>query len=189
LYQQVTYKYYTGRLEMFEGDYKKAAEALSLAFERCSPQNRRNKRLALLYLLPARLISGYIPKPELLRKHRLEAFIPVIEALKKGDVAGLDAALQTHQEFFIRTGVALVLQRLRMHVFRRLFKKVYRIMNTNKIPLAAFAVALRWQNIGMELAEIECILANLIFAGQIRGYLAHKAQFLVLAKDNAFPSA
>ncbi len=35
--------------------------------------------------------------------------------------------------------------------------------------------------------ELECILANLVFRGMIRGYISHKPPVLVLAKDNAFP--
>jgi hypothetical protein len=36
--------------------------------------------------------------------------------------------------------------------------------------------------------ELECVLANLIFEGRLRGYIAHKQQFLVLSKDNPFPA-
>lgn len=40
----------------------------------------------------------------------------------------------------------------------------------------------------MDLAELECLCANLIERKWVRGYLAHKSGVLVLAKTNAFPS-
>ena len=38
----------------------------------------------------------------------------------------------------------------------------------------------------MDLAEVECLVANLIHGKFIRGYLSHKPPFLVTAKENAF---
>lgn len=39
---------------------------------------------------------------------------------------------------------------------------------------------------GVDLDEVECLLANLIFRKMIRGYLSHKPPVLVLAKQGAF---
>lgn len=39
----------------------------------------------------------------------------------------------------------------------------------------------------MDLDEIECILANLIYQGLIRGYLSHAKRTLVLSKRDPFP--
>lgn len=39
----------------------------------------------------------------------------------------------------------------------------------------------------VDIDEIECLLANLIFKGNIRGYIAHEKRILVLSKDNPFP--
>lgn len=40
----------------------------------------------------------------------------------------------------------------------------------------------------MTLDEIECLLANAIYNGLIKGYLAHQHRVLVLSKNQAFPS-
>jgi hypothetical protein len=40
----------------------------------------------------------------------------------------------------------------------------------------------------VDIDEIECLLANLIYKGNIRGYIAHEKRILVLSKDNPFPS-
>ena len=39
----------------------------------------------------------------------------------------------------------------------------------------------------MDADEIECILANLIYSGYIKGYISHQHGKLVLSKSNAFP--
>ena len=38
----------------------------------------------------------------------------------------------------------------------------------------------------VDLDEVECLLANLIFMGLIRGYISAKLHVLVLAKADAF---
>lgn len=40
----------------------------------------------------------------------------------------------------------------------------------------------------VDIDEIECLLANLIYKGSIRGYIAHEKRILVLSKDKPFPS-
>ena len=35
--------------------------------------------------------------------------------------------------------------------------------------------------------EAECLVANMIFRGFIRGYISHQMQMVVLAANNAFP--
>ena len=35
--------------------------------------------------------------------------------------------------------------------------------------------------------EIECVLANLIYQGYIKGYISHQHGKLVVSKGNAFP--
>ena len=54
----MTYSYYVGRLAVFDDDYKRAEEHLTYAFEHCSRHSPRNKRLALRYLVPVKLILG-----------------------------------------------------------------------------------------------------------------------------------
>ncbi len=41
---QVTYRYYVGRLELFDGEYQKASDALTYAFDKCTRKSRKNKR-------------------------------------------------------------------------------------------------------------------------------------------------
>ena len=51
-----------------------------------------------------------------------------------------------------------------------------------------FLEALNWCGCGMDIDEVECIVANLIFRKFIKGYISHKLRVLVLAKNDPFPS-
>ena len=39
----------------------------------------------------------------------------------------------------------------------------------------------------IDMDETECIVAGLIYAGNIRGYISHQHKKLVISKVNAFP--
>lgn len=39
----------------------------------------------------------------------------------------------------------------------------------------------------MDMDEIECILANLIFKGYVKGYMSHQKKILVVSKAQPFP--
>ena len=41
--------------------------------------------------------------------------------------------------------------------------------------------------IEMDLDEIECVIANLIYKGFIKGYLSHQMRVLVVSATKAFP--
>ena len=50
-----------------------------------------------------------------------------------------------------------------------------------------FQSALRICKLEVDMEEVECLLANLIYKGYIRGYISHGMQTVVLANTNAFP--
>ena len=51
------------------------------------------------------------------------------------------------------------------------------------------AKVFKWLGMPIDLDEIECILANLIFQGFVRGYLSHSKGTLVLSKRDPFPTS
>jgi hypothetical protein len=191
--QKVTYAYYVGRLAVFDDDYARAEKNLSYAFEHCSKNTPRNKKLVLRYLVPVKLILGKKPTVRLLEKYRLDEYKTVVEAVKKGDVGQLNDALQEHQVTFIMQGTFLVLEKLRNVALRTLFRKTHAFCSMknpqkgNQVSLHVFARALAWCGAGMEIDEVECVVANLIFRKFIKGYISHKSRVVVLAKNGAFP--
>lgn len=56
--QMVTYRYYCGRLNMFEDQHSMAETNLDYAFRHCHRNAVGNKRRILRYLIPIRLYRG-----------------------------------------------------------------------------------------------------------------------------------
>ena len=42
-------------------------------------------------------------------------------------------------------------------------------------------------DIDIDMDEVECIIANLIYSGKIKGYISHQKSILVLSKQDPFP--
>merc|ERR1711862_594228 len=58
---QVTYRYYVGRLNMYEDQYESAEVNLTFAFLHCPTFARKNKQRILNYLLPVPMFRGRFP--------------------------------------------------------------------------------------------------------------------------------
>ncbi|XP_074597207.1 PCI domain-containing protein 2 [Brevipalpus obovatus] len=188
LAQQVTYNHYLGMKSMFDSDYKAADKLLTFAFEKCHPQSLKNKRLTLIFLIPVKMLLGTMPTIELLQKYDLMAFKPIVKAVKEGNLNDLDVALETHSDFFWKYGIYLILEKLKIIAYRNVFKKVCLIMKTHQVPVESFRVILNFlQNSNVSLEEVNCILANLIYEGKIKGYISLQHQKLVISKTNPFP--
>lgn len=187
--QQVTYKYYVGRKHMFDNDFRTAENYLSYAFEHCHRRTRGNKRSILIYLIPVKMLLGHMPTQAILKKYDLMEFSEVVLAVKEGNLLRLNEALEKNEKFFIKCGIFLILEKLKIITYRNLFKKVSLIVKTHQIPLEAFLVALRMMKVeDIDKDETECILANLIYEGKIKGYISQQHQKLVVSKQSAFPA-
>lgn len=194
--QQVTYKFFTGRLAVFDEDYAKAASDLSFAFARCHRRAKKNKQLILQYLIPVNLLLGRLPRASLLQQHELTQYLGIVEAVRTGNVRLLNNALDEHQDHFIRSGTYLLLEKLKAGVYRTLFMRVHLLWKQKypgdmdkpfKLGLQLFQAALAFVGVEMELDEVECIVANLIYRKYIKGYLSHKSRVIVLSKAQPFP--
>ncbi|XP_046853354.1 PCI domain-containing protein 2-like [Xenia sp. Carnegie-2017] len=185
---QVTYRYYVGRKAMFDNDLKLAEEYLDFAFQHCHKNNRKNKRLVLIYLVPVKMLAGRMPPREILQKYDLMQYDDIVRAVRSGNLLLLNNTLERHEAFFITYGVFLILEKLKMITYRNLFKKVYILLKTHQIPLPSFVSSLHFLKIDdMDVIEVQCIVANLIFEGYIKGYISHQHQKLVVSKQNPFP--
>ncbi|NWQ68858.1 PCID2 protein, partial [Tyrannus savana] len=186
--QRVTYKYYVGRKAMFDSDFKQAEEYLSFAFEHCHRSSQKNKRMILIYLLPVKMLLGHMPTVQLLKKYDLMQFAEVTKSVSEGNLLLLNDALTKHETFFIRCGIFLILEKLKIITYRNLFKKVYLLLKTHQLSLDAFLIALKFMQVeDVDIDEVQCILANLIYMGHIKGYISHQHQKLVVSKQNPFP--
>ena len=185
--EKVTYRYYVGRLHMFEDNYKEAEQNLNYALRHCHKHSIRNKRRILNYLIPVKLEQGRLPSLELLKKYHLEEYIPLVTAIRRGDLRLFNETLFQHQDKFIRRGTYLLLEKCKTVCHRNLFKRVFLILQKHQLPLGNVGNAFKWLGMDIDLDEVECILSNLIFRGYIKGYISHSKRVLVLSKKDPFP--
>ena len=187
--EMVTYRYFTGRKAMFDGDFKQAAAQLTFAFDRCYRHSRRNKHLILIFLIPVKMLLGILPSSMLLRKYHLECYSSISRALCSGNLRELDMGIKEHERFFAKYGIYLILEKLKVIAYRNLFKKVFFLLGTHQLPLQAFSDALNYVDGSEEISveEVQCIIANLIDKGYIKGYISHSHQKLVVSKKDPFP--
>lgn len=186
--EKVTYNYFLGMRSMYESDYKKAEAELEYSFLHCSKKSFKNKRLILIFLIPVKMILGHMPKESILEKYNLQIFSPVIQSVKEGNIRSFDASLKSGSVFFWKFGVFLILEKLRNILYRNIFKKIYLILNSIRIPMETFKVILeKLQDKPISMDEVHCIVANLIYDNRIRGYISLQHQKLVVSKQNPFP--
>ncbi|OCF32617.1 COP9 signalosome complex subunit 12 [Kwoniella heveanensis BCC8398] len=188
---QVTWHFYLGMLAFLNGEDKKAGEELSWALLHCPADAKRNQELILTYLIPLHLSHGSLPSPTLLSLHpRLnELFSPFIIAIKSGDVREYDERLDWAQMRLVGMSTYLVVERAREGCLRMLFKKAWIASDkSSRIPISTFQLALELHGVKVDSDEVECMVANMIYRGFIKGYISHEKQMVVLAKTNPFPN-
>src|SRR5699024_5292229 len=95
------------------------------------------------------------------------------QAIKDGNLYSFDEAIEKHSDFFYCYGIYFTLEKLKALVYRNIFKKVAKIVDTHQISMNLFVDAINYfqSNRGkVQLAddervtceEVHCLLANLI---------------------------
>ncbi|KAG2174209.1 hypothetical protein INT43_004230 [Umbelopsis isabellina] len=186
---RVAYRYYLGRLYFLEEQYIKAEQELSLAFRECSTRNAHNKRLILHYLLPTRIYLGKLPTKRLLNRYKSisSLYLPLVTAIREGNVRAFDMAMESGYTELVNRGTFLTIEKSRSIAIRTLCRRVYAIVNSTRISMDTFKQALEFAGLEVDMEEVECMLAVLIFKGYIKGYLSHEKQFVVLSAKDPFP--
>lgn len=187
LRHRVSYKYYAGRLCLYDDRYAQAMEDLTYALKYTPMEQGDNRRRILLYLIPAKILSGSLPKASTLENYRMKWYIDIVTAIKTGNLQLFEKAVKTYEEFFIKSALYLAIEKMKSLVYRALVRNVYKITGVNKIPLDQVIIAVRLCEVPTDRDAVECILASLIHQSYIKGYISHKVGFLVLSKSNPFP--
>lgn len=179
---QVTFNYYVGVIYFLDEAYIKAEEQLTAAYNQALATSSANVQLILTYLIPTRLLTSHVlPTQELLAPYPSlqRLFGPLSACIKRGDLAGFDAALQAGEDEFVKRRIYLTLERGRDVCLRNLFRKVYlsggfeelkegqtesEAVRRSRIPLAEFGAALRVAGEKeIDGDEVECLIANLVY--------------------------
>lgn len=187
--QQVEFKYYEGRLSVYEQEIRRAEECLQFSFAHSHPGSMRNKRIVLQYLIPVKVARGKFPTRALLVKYSQEAYLPILMAIKQGDIGAFQSELERHQDDFIRTGIYIMMESLQLQAYRNLFKKTYQLLGQSQVPLQCFLTALQCVGVTqVDMEELECLMVNLIAKGWVKGYISHEHRMIVLSKKTSpFP--
>lgn len=208
----VVYLYYTALLALDANELGKAQDNLSLAFhlnsfyKSPSPASNNQTMKILLLLIPLSLLSKrLLPSQRVYHDYPVLRYIyqdRLIKAICTGDVQLFDNSVSELQLLFLRNHIYILVPGLRSLCYYKLIKKTVNLVkelnpestSSHIVPLNAFQKALsfsssRTADVAVEapLAEIECILANLIFEGKIKGYLSHTNKCIVLSKVESFP--
>ncbi len=132
---------------------------------------------------------GMMPSSRVGTVYGLTEFVALGDATIRGDIGTFDRLLQQHQASFVRLGVYLVLEQVKMIAYRNLFLKIFKLSNSTRLNLNTFVAALQWMGQDTDLDEVECVLANLIYQNKIKGYISHEKRFLIVSKTDPFPKS
>ncbi|KAL1893210.1 COP9 signalosome (CSN) subunit [Ceratocystis pirilliformis] len=202
--QRVTFKYYEGVLSFLEENYLDAEKHLTEAWLECHVDAMNNKEQILTYLIPCHLLTTHtLPGEALLAPFPTlkRLFQPLSQCIKRGNLAGFDAALAQGEDEFIRRRIYLTLERGRDIVLRNLLRKVFLAngfeepktagdapVRRTRVPVAQFTAAVSLASgRSVETDEVECLLANMIYKNLMKGYIAREHGIVVLSKTGAFP--
>mmetsp|Transcript_4282 Transcript_4282/g.5977 ORF Transcript_4282/g.5977 Transcript_4282/m.5977 type:complete len:439 (-) Transcript_4282:15-1331(-) len=196
--EMIAYHYYTGRLKLLQDDFTGARSDLMEALARCPKTAIKNKQRILITLVPLNISFGRIPTIHILEKYNLMIFSGFVKALKLGSISSFNKAINDYQLFFIKTGTFLMLEKMKLAVYRSFLKRHINFFQTQEnietgkspiLNLLSVQKALAIQGEAMEMEELECLLSNLITLDLVKGYISHSSKKLVLAKNlaDAFP--
>ncbi|KAI0347512.1 hypothetical protein BDW22DRAFT_1322461 [Trametopsis cervina] len=187
---QVTYRYYIGMLGFLSEDFVKSEQELTLAFYNCNTGAKRNQERILTYLIPLRILRGHLPTRELLDRFPVldKLYSPFIAAIRSGNVSAFDAALEKSERRLVELNLLLTVERARELSIRALFRRVWVVSDkSTRMPISLFHSALKVSGQDVPVEEAECLVANMIYRGFMRGYISHEKQMVVLAATNTFP--
>ncbi|SCU96619.1 LAFA_0G07228g1_1 [Lachancea sp. 'fantastica'] len=202
--QLVTYYHYMARyFGCYEMDYERGflfAQKAWLASRRRA--GRQENAICVLLIPFAVLARRWYPDLATLRSicpAVAEFYRPVVECLRNGDLLKYEKWLNANEPMLLRRNLFVALVAIRELIVRKLVKRTLEITRTGPIvPLRLVSSALVYSESRLDnrhresvseatLDSTECVLANLIAKGYVKGYLSHSNRALVVSKTNAFP--
>ena len=186
----VTLFFYWGKFDIMESRFADAHRKLAWAFANCPHSHPNRKRIAE-YFTPAMIVIGIFPRDALILECDLEHFRGLAQAVKTGDIQSYNQLIQDNMLTLAKSGTLILMEKCKLICYRNLSKRVARIVaevtgDQSKLDLRGFEAA--WKYIeGASKDETVCTLADLIFCGLMKGYIALEHKKLVLSKANPFP--
>ena len=185
----VTLFFHWGKFLLFESKYSEAYSRLEWAFAN-STMHVENARRIAEYLIPC-AIHLDTPPPVNTNAH----FSKLIRAIQAGNIDQFDAILQRNSQHFAKSGTLILIEKSKLICIRNWLKRCIHIIqklndpetdDTSKLDLRVLEAAFT-QKTDRTKNDLICSLADLIYAGAIKGYIALEHDKLVLSKVNPFP--
>lgn len=178
--QRVVFKFYEGRLAFYNNHYSEAIEAFSFAMAHIPPSDIVQRRRVLLFMIPAKIMTGSLPSNNTLQVFQMHWFQPIVQSIRSGDIGMFDSTLRKNTAFFIRSGIYLTVQKMVRLVYRALIRKLMVMVGSNRIMLQYVIAGFKAAETSTDLPQVTCTLDNLIHQGIIDGYIAPKLGVLVI---------
>jgi len=190
----VEFGYLSGRFYTFTNCPGLAKKELDDAFKHCAASSMHNKRAILLTLIPAKMLENVYPTERLLQKYHLtDEFLPLLTALKTGNVSEYSRILLDKFDLYTSLGVFIWLNKLKLVVYRNIIKKVLSLyallphVKPDQITFPELKRALELAKVKMDVMELERVLVSLISFGYLKAYISHDQKTLVTRKLKPFP--
>ena len=177
---QVTFSYYTGLMQFLEGKYESSEAKFNFALENCLHSETNLKKI-LLFLIPLKMLNGILPCQSLLDRFDLQLYSQLISTIRIGDLHNFNRLLDCNESELLKIQTFSIFEKMIFLCQRNFVKRVFLLLNKET------KIALKFLAFGSDLDSVECMLANLISFGFIRGYLSHERSFLVLSAKEPFP--
>lgn len=186
--QQVIFRFFVGRLAVLEGDFVVANHNLLFAFKQSHPSSWKNKRIILTYLLPVKMLLGYMPPKAFVEKYNLPVFWELILAVKEGNLKIFEEVFEANRRYFIDMGLYLAIENLRLLTYRNLFKRIYLAQRSNKINVSCFQAGLQLMtHEDVDASKTRMLIATLIYSNTMKAYLSYQRDMVIFYSENAFP--
>ncbi|KAJ1735208.1 COP9 signalosome (CSN) subunit [Coemansia biformis] len=189
---QVTFRFYRGMLAFRSENYQPARDDLLFALEHCHRDAYGNKIRILTYLTPILMAEGKMPQSRLMRRYPpvKALYGELAKAARAGDLRRFDELLLEKEQLLVSAGTFLAAERVRRVATRELLRRIHFICgSTSRVSFQQFRDGFVAAGLtDTTVPEIEAILADMVYDGYIKGYLAHDHGVAVLSKQQPFPS-
>lgn len=198
----ITYLYYSSLLSLNDADYSLAEAKLLtaleflLCYELPEKVELQTEKLLML-VLPLKLYNHSETLPDAVwRRFPRLAFLyrdNLFGAVRSGNLAQYAACVDRFRAVLLKRHLYLLVVQMKRLCLRNLFRRSCAIYaelaeRGHIVPLEVLRTAMEYSGGGSVcVEEVECALANLVAAKQVKGYISHGNGCIVLLKTDPFP--
>lgn len=90
-------------------------------------------------------------------------YLPLMEGIIRGDFRIFEKAIHRYQKLWIKRGIYLLMEKMRMLVWRNLIKRIVRVVDSIQVDFEAIVKGVRVMGGEETIEECMCIISNLIY--------------------------